>query len=353
MAQSVPQTVKQWNLVGHDGLSSLHFEEKPVPELGDTQVLVKLHGASINFRDHMLTLGTYPWDMKLPIIPGSDGAGVVVATGKRVSRFQPGDKVVTVLNPHLIAGPFVKELLQYGLGATQDGTFRTVGAFDEHGLVRMPEGLSYAEAATLSCAGVSAWSALFGLEGKKVRAGDWVLTLGTGGVSIFALQFAKVVGARVIATTSSDEKAQLLKRLGADHVINYRETPEWGALAKELTGGVGVDHVIEVGGPNTLKQSVASLKYDGDLVVMGAIGGLEETKNMPTLLEVWLNQFTARTTWAGTRVQMEEMGRAIEANIDRLRPVVDSRVFKLEELKEAIEYMVAGKHQGNVYIEIP
>lgn len=247
-AQSIPKTTKQWNVAGHDGVESLEFTEQPVPQLGDNQVLVRIHGASLNFRDIVISQGKYPWDTTPSVVPGSDGAGVVLAV-----RFQPGDKGITMLNPQLIAGSPTKQVSHFGLGASVDGTLRSVGTFDEQGLVAMPEGLTFAEAATLSCAGVTDWNALFGLPGKQVTAGQWVLTQGTGGVSVFAVQFAKAVGARVIATTSSPERAKLLERLGADHIINYRETPEWGPVARELTGGDGVDHVIEVAGPISIE----------------------------------------------------------------------------------------------------
>ncbi|KAI1136098.1 zinc-containing alcohol dehydrogenase [Hypoxylon sp. FL0543] len=315
MAQSIPKTSRQWNITGSDGLETLKLTEKPVPQLGDTEVLVQIRGASLNYRDILVSQGGFPWNSRLGIVPGSDGAGVVLAIGKNVTRFRPGDKVITVIYPQLVAGSFNNCKLRYGLGASVDGTLRSVGAFDEQALVSMPEGLTFPEAATLTCAGVTAWNALFGVSGKQVSAGDWVLTQGTGGVSIFALQFAKVVGVRVIATTSSREKAKLLERLSADHIINYRETPEWGSIARELTGGVGVDYVIEVAGPSTMKQSVASVKLDGVIVVMGSVGS-GEARDMPGLLDCWTNLFTARGMWAGSRLQMEDMCRAIEANIE-------------------------------------
>ncbi|KAI1807041.1 putative alcohol dehydrogenase [Daldinia bambusicola] len=352
MAQSIPKTTKQWNVAAYNGIESLVYSEQSVPELGDTEVLVRIHGAALNFRDIVVTQGKFPWSSKPNVVPGSDGAGVVVATGKRVSRFKPGDKVVTMLNPRLIAGSFTEELSKFGLGASMDGTLRTFGAFDEQGLVSMPEGLTFTEAATLSCAGLTAWNALFGLAGKPVAAGHWVLTQGTGGVSIFAVQFAKLVGARVIATTSSADKAKLLEKLDADHIINYRETPDWGSAAKELTGGVGVDYVIDVVGPTSLKQSVEAVKHDGVISVLGGVGGGDSTAEMPVLLDCWMKLFTARGLWAGNRMQMEDMCRAIEANLDKLRPVVDPNIFTLEQTKEAYEYLASGKHQGKVCIEI-
>jgi NADPH:quinone reductase-like Zn-dependent oxidoreductase len=301
------------------------------------------------FRDILIAQGKYPWSVKPNLVPGSDGAGTVLAIGKRVTRFQPGDRVITTLNQQHVAGSITRETMKYGVGASVDGTMRSIGAFDEQGLVRMPLGLSFVEAATLSCAGVTAWNALFGLPGKALVAGQWVLTQGTGGVSIFAVQFAKAVGARVIATTSSPEKAKILKRLGADHIINYRENVNWGTKARELTGGKGVDMVVEVAGPSTMQQSVESVKLDGIISVVGFVGG--EGEGLPTLLDTWMRLFTARGLWVGSRAQMDEMCRAIEANLDRLRPVVD-RVFPLEQIREAYKYMLSGNHQGKVGIEI-
>ncbi|KPM36918.1 hypothetical protein AK830_g9657 [Neonectria ditissima] len=349
MAESIPATTMQWNVVGLDGLESLKYTERPVPELGDSQVLVKIQGASINFRDLVIPRGEYPWGLKSNVVPGSDGAGTVLAVGKHVTRFRPGDKVVTIINQQHLAGYMTPLSLQSGLGASVDGTFRSVGAFDEQGLVAMPKGLSFTEAATLSCAGLTAWNALFGLPGKQLIAGQWVLTQGTGGVSTFAIQFAKAIGARVIATTSSSEKAQLLEKLGVDHIINYRDTPEWGSVAKELTGGVGVDLVVEVAG-TAMKQSIASARLDGTISVVGSIGG--EVKDQPGLIDCWLNLVTARGVWVGNRLQMEDMCQAIEANVEKLRPVVDPKVFALDQVKEAYEYMQSGRHQGKVCIEV-
>jgi len=287
-------------------------------------------------------------------VPGSDGAGIVLAIGKGVTRFKPGDKVITILNQQHLAGSINMQTMKFGLGAAVDGTLRSIGAFDEQGLVTMPENLSFTEAATLSCAGVTAWNALFGLAGRQLTAGQWVLTQGTGGVSTFAVQFAKAAGARVIATTSSTEKAKLLERLGADHVINYRETLNWGEVAKKLTGGSGVDFVVDVVGPTSLKQSVESVKLDGIISVVGFVGGegKGEGEGMPTLLDCWTNLFTARGIWVGSRLQMEEMCQAIAANPDRLRPVVDPKVFTLDALREAYEYLSSGKNQGKICIHI-
>ena len=270
--------------------------------------------------------GGYPWDIKANVVPSSDGAGTVLAVGKHVTRFQPGDSVITMLHQQHIAGSVDPRIVKYGIGATLDGTLQTVGTFNEQGLVAMPKGLSFIEASTLSCAGLTAWNALFGLPGKQVTAGQWVLTQGTGGVSLFAVQFAKAVGARVIATTSSSEKGKILEKLGADHVV-------------------------EVAGPTSIAQSVASLKLDGTLSVIGSVGG-GDGKEVPNLIACWMHLFTARGVWVGNRMQMEDMCRAIEANPEKLRPVINPKVFTLDQVKEAYEYQWAGKHQGKIGIEI-
>ncbi|KAH6880632.1 putative alcohol dehydrogenase [Thelonectria olida] len=349
MTQAIPQIIKQWNLIGYNGFDSLELSERAAPEVGDNQVLVKIQGASVNYRDLIIAQGGYPWDLKPNVVPGSDGAGTVLAVGKHVSRFKPGDEVVTIINQQHLGGSMNPQSLQSGLGGAIDGTLRSIGVFDEQGLVTMPKGLTFIEAATLSCAGLTAWNALFGLPGKRLCAGQWVLTQGTGGVSIFAVQFAKAVGARVIATTSSQEKSQLLKKLGADHVINYRETADWGSAAKELTGGSGVDLVVEVSG-NSMAQSVASLKLDATIAIVGSVGG--DIKEQPGLLTCWTGLFTARGVWVGNRLQMEEMCQAIEANLDKLRPVIDQRVFTLDQVRDAYEYQWSGKHQGKVGIQV-
>lgn len=215
----------------------------------------------------------------------------------------------------------------------------------------MPSSLNFREASTLSCAGLTAWNALFGLSDHKLAPGQWVLTQGTGGVSIFGVQFAKAAGAKVIATTSSSEKAKLLEKLGADHIINYREEPNWGAKAKELTGGVGVDHVIEVAGPQSMKQSLAAIRADGVISIIGFVGGAP-SQDQPGFLDCLTNMCIARGIFVGSRVQMEDMCRAIEANPEALRPVVDPKTFKLEDLKDAYEYQWSGKHQAKVVVDI-
>ncbi|KAF2739002.1 hypothetical protein EJ04DRAFT_583419 [Polyplosphaeria fusca] len=345
-----PTTTKQWTIEGKSGFDSLKLDEKaPIPQLGDKDVLVKIHAASLNYRDLAIPKGKYPFPVKENVVPGSDGAGTVEAVGSRVTRFKPGDKVVTLFNQGHIGGSLDPATISTGLGGTLDGTLRQYAAFDEHGLVSMPENLNWLEASTLSCAAVTAWNALYGLDGRQLKPGDTVLTQGTGGVSIFALQFAKAAGAKVIATTSSEKKAALLKRLGADHVINYRDNPNWGEQAADLTPGqLGVQHVIEVGGPTTMAQSLRAIKIDGVISIIGFLGGF--SKDQPSFLDCLNNMCIVRGILVGSRLQFEEMNRAIEAN--DIHPVVDDKVFEIDQLRDAMEYMWDQKHFGKLCIKL-
>ena len=302
-------------------------------------------------KDPTLTIsqGLYPFPMKNGVVPGSDGAGTIVTVGKRVTRFKPGDKACTILNQGHLSGSLNPQSLQTSLGGSLDGTLRQYGVFDESGLVHMPKTLDFNEASTLPCAGVTAWNALYGLQGRPLKPGDTVLTLGTGGVSTFVLQFAVAAGATVISTTSSEEKEKKLKALGAHHVINYRKDRNWGEKAKELTqGSEGVDFIIEVGGPATLKQSLAAIKIDGIIAVVGSIGGQVEGEQEPGLLNAWYSICTVRGIGVGSRSQFEEMNKAIAAN--SLKPVVDEKVFTLEQLTEACQYLWDQKNTGKVVV---
>ncbi|KAF2232275.1 NAD(P)-binding protein [Viridothelium virens] len=345
-----PQTMKQWNVVEKgDFEKGLKFSDNaPVPsKLKDNQVLVHFHAASLNFRDLTIVLGTYLFPVKDNVVPSSDGAGTVEAVGSAVKRFKPGDKVVTLFNQGHLAGAGTPEAVLTGLGGMLDGSLRQYGAFDEHGLVHMPNNLNFLEASTLTCAGLTAWNALYGLQ--PLKPGEWVLTQGTGGVSIFALQFAKAAGAKVIATTSSAEKAEILKKLGADHVINYKQDLNWGESAKKLTpAGEGVDHVVEIGGPVTVKQSLAAIKIGGVINIIGFVGG--EAQKQPTFLDCLKNLCTVRGLLVGSRQQFEDMIKAVDAN--NIHPVIDQKVFKLHEAKEAFHYQFGGNQIGKVCIEI-
>jgi NADPH:quinone reductase-like Zn-dependent oxidoreductase len=345
-----PTTNKQWIVTGTSGFDALKWDEKAsVPQVGDKDVLVKIHAASLNYRDLIIPKGKYPFPFKNDVVPGSDGAGTVEAVGSRVTRFKPGDKVVTLFNQGHLAGNIQAADLGTGVGGAIDGTLREYGTFDEQGLVHMPSNLDMLEASTLSCAALTAWNALYGLETRAIKPGDTVLTQGTGGVSMFAVQFAKAAGARVIATTSSDKKAEVLKKHGADHVINYKENSDWGEQAKKLTPNQqGVDHVVEVGGPTTMAQSLKAIKIEGVISIIGFIGGFD--KEQPSFLDCLNNICTVRGLLVGSRKQFEEMNRAIEAN--NIHPIVDEKVFELAQLKDAYEYMWDQKHFGKLTIKV-
>lgn len=265
----------------------------------------------------------------------SDGAGTVLEVGSKVTKWKKGDKVVTLFNQDHQFGPIDAAASKSGLGGCLDGTLRQYGVFSENGVVRAPKNLNPVESATLTCAGLTSWNALYGL--KPLKPGEWVLVQGTGGVSLFALQFAKAAGATVIATTSTAEKAEQLKKLGADYVINYVEDPKWGETARKLTpGGVGVDHVIEVGGAGTMTQSLECIKFEGIISIIGFLGGAAPKDN---ILETLSRICTVRGVYVGSRAQLEEMVAAIEAN--DIHPVVDQKVFTLETAREAYDYQVS------------
>lgn len=250
------------------------------------------------------TQGTFPFGSKDGVVPGSDGAGQVIAIGNRVTRFSKGDKVVTLFNQKHFYGPLTSKSLGTALGGDLDGVFREFGVFSEEGLVAMPESLNYVQASTLTGAGVTAWNALYGL--RAVKPGEYVLTQGTGGVSVFAIQFAKAAGAQVIATTSTSAKASLLKKIGADHVINYRDVENWGEEAKRLTGSrEGVDHVIEIGGGGTMAQSIKAIRMDGIISVIGWL--TQSDKPEPSFLETVSRVFTVRGMFVGSRAMFEDM----------------------------------------------
>lgn len=256
-----------------------------------------------------------------------------------------------MFNQAHIGGDLTPQIHKTGTGGMLDGVLRTYGAFNEHALVRAPSTLTAREASTLSCAALTAWNALYGSLDHVVKAGQWVLVQGTGGVSIFALQFAKAAGARVIATTGSASKVEILKKLGADHVISYKEDRKWGETAKKLTGGRGVDIIVQVAGVNEMEQSIEAIKMCGVITIIGFLAG-RPGENEMGFQRCLAKMFTARPVFVGSRVQMEEMIEAIEAHPEVLRPVIDERVFKLEELKEAYEYQWAGKHFSKVVVEI-
>jgi NADPH:quinone reductase-like Zn-dependent oxidoreductase len=323
------------------GLDHLAFAERPDPVPGPGQALVRIRAASLNYRDLLTVEGKYNPKQKLPLIPCSDGAGEVVAVGDGVTRVRPGDRVSAIFAQRWIAGEPTRERLRSTLGGPLDGTLAELAVFDQEGLVKIPEHLTDEEAATLPCAAVTAWTALDG-----ITAGDTVLLQGTGGVSIFALQLAHLRGARVIITSSSDEKLARARELGATERINYRETSDWGAKAKELTGGTGVDLVVEVGGAGTLKQSLQAVRMGGTIALMGNLAGT--TAEIPLPL-IFMQNVRVQGILVGPRESFEALNRAVAFH--HLHPVID-RVFPLEEVRAAFEHMRAGGHLGKVCVRI-
>lgn len=324
------------------GLENLVMTEREEPRPSPREVVVKFRAASLNYRDLMFVKGSYNPRAKLPAVPFSDGAGEVVAVGGEVSRWKVGDRVCPIFMQDWLEGPPTARKNRTTLGGGDfDGVLREFGAFDEQGLVRIPEHLSYEEAATLPCAGVTAWHAL--VNSGNLKAGQTVLTLGTGGVSTFALQFAKMHGARVIATSSSDEKLARARELGADEVINYRETPAWDKEVLRLTDKVGVDHVVEVGGAGTLPMSVNSVRVGGHVCLIGVLTGGGDFDPRGILMK----SVHLQGVFVGSRRMFEEMNSAVEANL--MRPVVD-KVFEFEDARAALSQMEGGSHFGKIVI---
>jgi len=327
-------------LDGGAGLENLKPAERDWPTPRPGEVVVRLSAASINYRDLATVTMMAP---TRPLIPLSDGAGLVEAVGEGVTRVKVGDLVMPGFFPHWIAGRPTPQRLA-ALGGALDGVACEAIALTAEGVTKAPSGWDAAEAATLPCAAVTAWRGLM-VEGK-LTAGETVLVQGTGGVSIFALQFAKLGGARVIVTSSSDEKLERAKAMGADATINYRQTPDWASAAREITGGRGVDHVVEVGGAGTFQQSIAASALGGAIAVIGVLSGFVKDLNVAAIFggNLHINGITV-----GNRENVEQMVRAIE--VAKLKPVIDRR-FPLDQLPEALALMQSGGHFGKVVIDI-
>ena len=292
----------------------------------------------------ILVLGFYPLPVRPDVIPVSDGVGEVVAVGSSVTHIKVGDRVAGAVFPYWIDGPYTRDVAPQ-LGGSLDGMLTEYAILPEEGVVHIPEHLSFEEAAALPCAAVTAWNALTG--GHPLLAGDTVLTLGSGGVSLFALQFAKLFGTRVIATTSSEEKAERLKALGADAVVNYRTTPDWSGTVRELTGGRGADHVIEVGGPSTIVQSIKATRVLGEVALIGFATDPKASPDVGVHRATTAGLVTLRSIAVGSRAQFLAMNRAIAVN--GLKPVID-RIFPFTEAKAAYRYYQEAQPFGKVII---
>ena len=325
---------------GLDGL--VLNRDRPAPEPGPGQILVRVRAAALNARDHGVTRGIYGYT-KFPVIPLSDGAGEVMAVGPGVTGFAAGDRVASTFFQTWSGGRMPPDASRNSLGGMLDGMLAELVALPQTGAIKIPDHLSFEEASTLPCAGVTAWNAL--VETGGLKAGESVLILGTGGVSCFAVQFAKLHRAQVLLTSSSDEKLEKGKALGADVTINYATTPDWEQAVLKQTGGSGVDHVLEVGGANTLEKSMAAVRPGGAIYVIGSLAGAGSIN--PRMIN--RKSITLKGIHVGSRDMFANMNRAIEQT--KLHPVVD-RVFPFADAKAAFAYQAGGGHFGKVVIRV-
>lgn len=336
--------MRVFQLDGGWSAEHLAISERPAPEPGPGQALLRMRAASLNYRDLVVLQRGYGAQTgQLPLIPVSDGVGEVVSVGAGVSRVRAGDRVCPMFCPRWPGGPPSAARL-VSLGGPIDGVMAEYMAIDAEALALAPAHLSDVEAATLPCAALTAWSALV-TEGR-VQPGERVLIQGTGGVSLFALQFARLLGAYAIVISSSHEKLERARALGADATLSYAETPEWGRAVRDLAGGDGVDHIVEVGGQQTLPQSLRAIRPGGTISMIGVLSGpaMDARLGLVVTRQVRLQGITV-----GSRDGFEHMARAIGQH--HMRPVID-RVFPFEELPQALAYLASGAHVGKICITI-
>ncbi|MDZ7969853.1 MAG: NAD(P)-dependent alcohol dehydrogenase [Nostoc sp. DedSLP03] len=334
--------MKAYEIQSNAGIDGLALVDRSQPKPAAGQVLIQVKATSLNYRDLLVIEGAYSSGQKYPLIPMSDGAGEVVAVGEGVTRVKIGDRVAGIFFQDWIYGSLTKEKMKSDLGGGIDGMLAEYVVLHQDGLVILPDRLSYIEGATLPCAAVTAWHAL--VTKGNIGAGDSVLLLGTGGVSIFALQFAKIHGARVIITSSSDEKLARAKQLGADETINYKTTPDWEKQVYQLTNRIGVDRVVEVGGAGTLPKSLQAVRIGGRISLIGVLSGRgNEIDPMPILFK----SLTVQGIYVGSREMFEAMNQAMQQH--QIKPIID-RVFPFTEAREAYYYLKSAAHFGKVVI---
>ena len=334
--------MKAYEIVSDGGIDALALAERDEPKPGPGEVLVRVRASSINYRDLSIVEEPGPRNIPYPRVPNSDGAGEVVETGAGVTRFKAGDKECGTFFQGWIDGPITERDMANALGGTLDGMLAEYCVLPEGGLVTMPAHMSFEEASTLPCSPVTAWHSLVEVGG--VKPGDTVLLLGTGGVSIVALQFVKMLGARAIITSSSEEKLARAQELGAWQTVNYRETPEWQDAVLELTGGRGVDHTVEVGGAGTIARSVDATRVGGSI---GLIGVLTGGSFNPT--SVMRKSIRLQGIYVGSRRMFEDMNRAMEQH--EIKPVID-RVYEMEDARDAYHAMRAAGHFGKLVVTV-
>lgn len=325
------------------GIDNLELVEREKLSPNEREVLVKFHAASLNYRDLMMVKGWYNPKLKTPLVPLSDGAGEVVEVGEGVTKFKVGDRVMPTFMQNWHDGGISFDKAKTALGGDLDGVLREFGTFDENGLVCIPEHFSYEEAATLPCAALTAFNALY--ESGDLKPDDTILLQGTGGVSVFALQFASVLGCRIIITSSSDEKLQKAKELGATDLINYKKTEDWDKEVLNLTEKRGVDHVVEVGGAGTLQKSVNAVRVGGHVAVIGVLSGKGDFN--PTVL--LMKAVRLQGIFVGSRQMFEAMNQ-LWTQHQHLKPIID-KTFAFDEAKDAFRYMESGSHFGKIVIK--
>jgi NADPH:quinone reductase-like Zn-dependent oxidoreductase len=337
--------MRAYQILPGDGIDGLQCVDFPARDLGTGEVRVRVHAVSLNYRDLMVASGNYLVNVDDPIIPCSDGAGEVLAVGAGVTRVQVGDRVAASFFPNWQDGPTGLEKIQHALGGDIDGMLAEEVVLPDEALVKIPPGMSFVDASTMPCAGVTAWNAIFE-SSNAIRPGDTVLLLGTGGVSVMGLQLARAAGLCTIITSSSDEKLQRARELGAHHTINYRTFPEWQEEVLRLTHGVGAHVVLEVGGQGTVNRSVASAAMGGSIAIIGGVSGFGGEVNPGTLLASAKRMVGI---YVGSRAMLEKVMRF--ADTTGLQPVVD-RVFTFEQAQDAYRHMESGSHLGKVVIAV-
>ena len=336
--------MRAWQITRNFSIEDLALNTLAEPSPGPGQIVVAVKAVSLNFRDLLITRGLYSKKVPLPLTICSDAAGVVALVGAGVTRVKPGDRVAGLFMPAWIGGEVNEAKARSALGAFAQGVLAEGVVFSEEAVVKVPDHLNWEEAATLPCAALTAWNALV-VEGN-IKAGDTVLVQGTGGVSIAALQIARICGANVIATTSRDEKAKRLKELGAEHVINYNSTQDWDEQARKLTGGVGVDHVVEIGGAATMNKSIRAVRIGGRISLIGNRAAGHSDVNLTGAL---MKAVRIQGIFVGSREMFEAMNRALA--LHHVSPVVD-RVFEMDEARAALGYLDSGAHFGKVVIRV-
>jgi NADPH:quinone reductase-like Zn-dependent oxidoreductase len=335
--------VRAWEIQGF-ALERLARVERPDPVPGPGQVVVGVRAASLNYRDLMMVQGRYNPRQPLPLVPLSDGVGEVLEVGDGVTRVEPGDRVVGAFAQGWVSGEPPREASRTTLGGPRDGVLAERVLLDAAGVVRVPDAIDDLDAATLPCAGVTAWNAVFAVG--RVRPGETVVVLGTGGVSLFALQLSRLAGARVVVTSSSDAKLERARELGAWQTLNYREEPEWDRRVRELTGGAGADLVIEVGGAGTLARSLGALRPGGAAALIGVLAGHAGELDLRPIL---MRRLRVEGVLVGSRADLEALVAAVEQH--RLKPCID-RVFGFPEAPEAFRELESARHFGKLVIRV-